>query len=236
MAKAKKTETAPVVQTPTLNLALLQQIAAATAVTPGYLRVANADAVALGSLVEANPSEPYGTPDLPAVRVSAAGTEYLAKQASPTGGAFPAFPGPAGIPAAASAAAAPAAPAATPAKQTFAVATFAMPEAQKRFGGGGGARPEVYPFSTLEIGQAFFIPATAEVPNPEKKYATTTASANQRFSEEDPTAAKRKNRKGEEVSGKKQLRKFAIRRIADGAAFGPQFAGKPGAAIGRMPL
>lgn len=41
----------------------------------------------------------------------------------------------------------------------------------------------VYPFETMNVGQSFFVPATADKPNPAKSLASTVSSANKRFAE-----------------------------------------------------
>lgn len=219
-----------------INRALLAMIAAASAVEPNFTHVPFADAASLGGMVEVN-NDVKDANGNPAVRVTDSGLEYLAANPAPS---------PFGTPPAA----APAAPAATPAaapapvaaKQTFSVAAFALPERAKRVGGFGGARPEVYPFSTLELGQAFFIAATAKVPNPEKKYASTVTSAVSRFSTDDTTKPQFANRKGRMVYPQIKNRVFEIRKVtaeqaAAGAAAGtwPASWGAPsaGAVIGR---
>lgn len=60
---------------------------------------------------------------------------------------------------------------------------IAMPAQKPRGGGGFGARPEIYPFSKMEIGQSFFYPATAEKPEPETTFASTVSSATRRYDE-----------------------------------------------------
>jgi hypothetical protein len=124
-------------------------------------------------------------------------------------------------------------PAATAAKAAFKlVSSIPIPDSKR--GGGGGARPETYPFSTMEVNQAFFIPATAERPNPERSYASTVASARNRFAEPIPGQT-RVNRKGKTVPAERYTKDFVIRGIEDGAAagFGEEFKGVKGAAIWR---
>lgn len=125
-------------------------------------------------------------------------------------------------------------PAASAAKAAFKlVSSIPVPES-KRVGGGGGARPETYPFSTMEVGQAFFIAATADKPQPERSYASTVASARNRFAEEVPGQT-RPNRKGKIVPVTVLTRDFVIRPIEDGGAagFGAEYAGKKGAGVWR---
>lgn len=210
MAKKEKTVAAA-----PLDMALLASISAATQVAPFYMNapISALEPLRVAGLVEVNPDTSLFVDGNPAARISPAGTEKLA-----AAGSAPA-----------------AAPAAAPvAKTNFAVVKgFTMPEA-KRVGGTGGARPEVYPFSSLEIGDAFFIPATAEKPNPEKTFASTVASATQRYAVADTTKPMKANRKGNMAHPKNLTRKFAIRRVEDGAQFG--FPGVAGAAVGRLPL
>lgn len=106
---------------------------------------------------------------------------------------------------------------------------FELPEAGKR----GGARPEQYPFSSLEVGGAFFIPATAAKPDPATEFASTVASATKRFAEV-VEGEMVKNKRGNMVPKLNFTREFKIRRIDDGKAFGPEFAGKKGAVVGRV--
>lgn len=223
--KPKKIETAPAATAPTVNRTLLAMIASATAVTPFYMNADAAESAKLAALglVEVNPDTQYATAAGPAVRVSVAGAQYLADHPAES---------PFGAPPAAAPVAAPAPAVEAAAKPQFSIVAFALPEA-KRVGGHFGARPEVYPFSKLEVGQAFFIPATADKPNPVKQYASTVASATERYATEDTNAPKVKNRKGVEVFPKVYNRKFAIRAIADGEAFGAAYKGVAGAAVGR---
>lgn len=97
----------------------------------------------------------------------------------------------------------------------------------------GGTRTESYPFSQLEVGQGFFIPATEEVPKPATAYASTVNSATTRYAKEIPGKT-RVNRKGVEVPELEYTRIFKIVSMADGAPFGPEFAGKPGAGVQRV--
>jgi len=219
--------TKPKKAAPVLNLALLAAIGAATAVAPGYKNVPHADIDALGPLVEKNPDPQFAdAAGNPAVRLSAQGATFLQANAEAVAAAV------------AAEAAKPAAAAtdgagvgnAEAAKPVYKVMAFALPEA-KRAGGGGGARPEVYPFSTLNVGEAFFVAATADKPNPGKTFASTVASATQRYAKDDTTKQQYLNRKQRLVYPKIQERKFEIRSLDDGAPFG--FPGVKGAVVGR---
>lgn len=110
------------------------------------------------------------------------------------------------------------------------VSNVDLPDVESRR---GGARPETYPFSKMEVGQSFFIQATDEVPDPMKSYASTVASATNRYAEEIPGET-RETRKGNVVPKTKPTRVFKLIRVEDGAPFGAQFAGKPGAAVKRV--
>lgn len=61
------------------------------------------------------------------------------------------------------------------------VSGFTMPEPSR-----AGRREAVYPFDKLEIGQSFFIPATAENENPAKRLNGTVSSANRRYKDTTP--------------------------------------------------
>lgn len=69
---------------------------------------------------------------------------------------------------------------------------------------GGGGKAK-YPWETMEVGDAFFV-ENAKV---ETFYTLTNSAA------------------------KKYGRKYVSRKLADGAAFGPEFAGKPGVGVWR---
>jgi hypothetical protein len=70
-------------------------------------------------------------------------------------------------------------------------------------------RGETYPFSTMESGDSFFIPATAERPKPATAYSSTVTSATNRYAEK--TGRKIVNRRGKEVDELKPTRQFVIR-------------------------
>lgn len=118
------------------------------------------------------------------------------------------------------------APLATTTKPAFAIATVEMPG--KRATGRAGT--EAYPFEQLEVGASFFVPATEKRKDPAKALGSTVTSANDRYSEEVPGET-RTNRKGNIVPVKKALRTFAVRHVADGAAWG--HPGVQGAGIWR---
>lgn len=87
----------------------------------------------------------------------------------------------------------------------FAVVKFDLPPIQRgRINGGR------YPFETMGVGEAFFVPATEDRKNPAKSLAGTVTSAN----------------------GRLAPKEFSVRSIKDGAPFG--HAGVAGAAVGRV--
>lgn len=231
MAK-KPAQTAAVVAA-AINLALLSAIATATTVEPYFMQAPVAELKPLqdAGLIDVNPDAQFakdGDLNFPAARVNETGLKYLAENqpaAAPAPVAQAAWTAPA-----APAVAAPAPVAAAPAA-SFEIFKFALP-APKRVGGSGGARPEKFPFSKMEVGDAIFVEATAAVPNPFKKYASTVNSATQRYATEDTTKPQAANRKGRMVHPKIIHRKFAIRLIEDGATIGKP--GKTGAVIGRV--
>lgn len=76
----------------------------------------------------------------------------------------------------------------------------------------GGRGGSVYPFDDLGVGQSFFVPATAERPNPAKSLASTVSSATARFAEEIPGETVT-NRKGNVVPKTRETRKFVVRSV-----------------------
>lgn len=86
----------------------------------------------------------------------------------------------------------------------------------------GGYKTESYPFSKLEIGQSFVVPATAENPNPVKTFASTVSSAARRFAE--TTGETKQNRKGETVPVLKTTREFTIHSVVAGTVYSNGFS------------
>jgi hypothetical protein len=116
-------------------------------------------------------------------------------------------------------AAAPAVAAAAVASAFTLLANVPIPAA-KRFG-----KSSTYPFDSMEPGQAFFVPATAERPNPAKSMASTVNSAKARYAVQDGVEA-------DGVTPKfKNTREFVLRRVLDGKDFG--HPGVEGAGIWR---
>lgn len=78
-------------------------------------------------------------------------------------------------------------------------------------------RSEHYPFSALNVGQSFFVPATEKAPNPVKSLGSTIASAEERFSEADPAGATFVNRRGNTAPVMHKTREFkAVADTKDG--------------------
>lgn len=96
----------------------------------------------------------------------------------------------------------------------FLIEDVALPAAKR--GGNGKVGNTKYPFDALEVGQSFFIPATAERPNPVKALASTVTSANARYAvevkDEAGVVQTRTNRKGREVPVVEYQRLFGIRK------------------------
>lgn len=64
-----------------------------------------------------------------------------------------------------------------------------------------------YPFDALEVGKSFFIPATAEKPEPWKSLQSTVTAAQRRYAVEEGT---RVNRNGDTVANLKPVRRFRL--------------------------
>ena len=138
----------------------------------------------------------------------------------------------------------------TPVVSNFGIIDGAVLPVSKRGGGGGGA-PIKYPFDQLQVGQSFFVPATAKLPNPLKTLGSTISSANVRYAdkigEKEVTRAKRgeKNKLVLDANGQKIMetktvpeykfnRKFSIRGVEAGKQYGNWTAEASGALIQRV--
>jgi len=200
------------------SLALLVSVVAATLSEAGYQFVAEKDATALvkGGFVEQNKEIVSDSGEF-ATRATQAGIDLANNQANVGNTSDVGM----GLNAGAQSGA-------TSPSAIFAVADGITMPGITRGGRSGGA----YPFEKLELGQSFFVPATAAKPNPAKSMASTVTSANERFSEE-IEGETRQNRKGKIVPATRQIREFAIRPVADGAAWGEQYAGVAGAGVWR---
>lgn len=85
----------------------------------------------------------------------------------------------------------------------------------------GVARTETYPFTPMQVGQSFFVPATEAKPNPAKSLNSTINSTNRRFSDVFP-AKKGKNphpQAGQPTGIAK--RKYVVRPVKAGALSNP---------------
>jgi len=79
-------------------------------------------------------------------------------------------------------------------------------------------KASLYPFAQMKIGQSFFIPATAERPNPAKALASTASSASKRFKDSGRKFIARPRKAG--VDGEKQdgARIFCVAAPVEAAA------------------
>lgn len=144
------------------------------------------------------------------------------------------------------------APAAVVSTSQFAIMSgVVLPESKRGNRGGGAGAPKKYPFDALEVGQTFFVPATAADPDPVKKLGSTISSANMRYAEKTgQTKVVERTKRGpgnkavvgedgknvretKTVDEYKFTRKFAIRPITKGQKLGDWVAETDGALIGR---
>lgn len=142
---------------------------------------------------------------------------------------------------------------AAPVASPFAIIDGAvLPEAKKRFGGGGA--PTVYPFETMQIGQSFFVPVSEKHPDPLKTLGSTVSSINHKYSTETgETRTKKVAKRGDDkkpvldVAGNKVMvdtvvklrkpeRKFTIRAVEAGKTYGAFTAPANGVLIARVNL
>lgn len=110
-------------------------------------------------------------------------------------------------------------------KQMFKIATVAIETVAP------AARASAkYPFEQLEVGQSFFVPNSASEKNDAAKtLASTISGANKKFST--PVEGQTKIMRGKTVQVREPQRLFEGRRVADGAAWGEEFAGQAGVAV-----
>lgn len=186
---------------------MLKAIAAASAdpaKTLLYVPEALTGPLVAASLIELNAAMRTADGNI-AAKITAAGSEYLAKLLTP---AAPTM-----------------APAAVKPKPTFELEKgIPIPEIKR----GGGHIETIYPFAEMEIGDSFFIPASAEKPEPVKSLASTVASANQRFAVKKVDAegkpVMRTTRKGNSVQVLEFTKVFVVRsaekKIGDGTVKG----------------
>lgn len=183
-------------QTPAFAPELIQMLTAIAAACADpaktflYVPEAMAQPLAVAALIELNAAMRTAEGNIPA-KITAAGSEFLAKLAAP---------------------AAPAAPAEAKVKPTFEIEKGIPIPAIKR---GGGHIEAIYPFDTMEVGDSFFIPVSAEKPEPVKSLASTVASANQRYAIKKVDAngqpVMRTTRRGNSVQVLELTRTFVVR-------------------------
>lgn len=215
MATSKKKQTAQAPAAPAvLNMALLGAVVVATS-NPAqpYLFVLPADAAPLADagLIEQNPLIADQSGAL-ATRATQKGIEEMSKTHAA------AVSEPQAAPATA--------PAAPLVRSNFVIASVPLPDTKR-----SGRKSNTYPFDELAVGQAFFVPASADMPNPHKSLASTVAGAMNRHAV--PTGTQRVNRKGKTVDDMKRTRIFELRKVEDGAIFGEQYKGTTGAGVWR---
>lgn len=97
----------------------------------------------------------------------------------------------------------------------------------------GGMKGETYPFSAMEVGDSFFVPATEKRPDPAKALGSTLSSAALRFATK-VVGQTRTNKKGREVPVYTFSRKFKVRPVAAVAATDTTPAQPAGARIWRV--
>lgn len=91
----------------------------------------------------------------------------------------------------------------------------------------GGRNGPVYPFDDLNVGQSFFVPATADKPEPAKSIASTATSAAKRFAEpvKNPDGSpvmEEYTVRGETKTREKlnYTRRFAVKSVEKGKTYG----------------
>lgn len=176
--------------TPLVSVTLEMIVAATLAGSFLYAAASVADPLAVSGDVEINPS--MSANGMHAVRATPQGIAKMTTTAPATETTAQDAPAPA------------AAPAAAAAFEVF--EAFELPKAQRQPGHGNTK----YPFDTLPVGGAFFVPGGSV-----KKLASTVASANARYSEvikdEAGNVLTRVNRKKKTVPQTRQLRVFKVR-------------------------
>lgn len=206
--KSNKAASAPAQVAATVDLATLAQIVTLTQQN-SYMNVSDAVAAPMleQGFVEVN-GDIVDDAGNKATRATAKGIEHMQTQTGAATGAATETASPAE-------------------KPKFAIVSgVAVPESVRK----GVARTEQYPFSQLEVGQSFFIAASKEKPEPARSYASTVASARNRYATNHPTETKVNKRTKAVQPAKVFARDFAIRPI-DGAAYGQP--GVKGAAVFR---
>lgn len=105
----------------------------------------------------------------------------------------------------------------------------------------GGRNGPVYPFDDLNVGQSFFVPATADKPEPAKSIASTATSAAKRFAtpvkNPDGSAVMETYKvRGVEKTREKfeYTRQFAVKSVEKGKVYGSWTALESGALVQRV--
>lgn len=209
----------PVDQEPVTDPAiLLQALAEATANPSGYLFTSPAEHGPLLAAGLAMVNKDIAEGGKLATRLTPEGVQKAAAAAQPASGGF-------------SGAQTVAQPSTPNQKRVFSgLVSVPMPE---HIGRKGMTRPEIYPFATMEVNQAFFVAASEKDPHPERTFASTVSSARNRYARELPGQT-RVNRKGTTVPVVEYERDFKIALVPDGVIFGEQFKGQKGAGIWRV--
>lgn len=228
--KPAQAATKPPTPAPAVDAALLGHIVAATnANSFVYTSAAQHAPLVAADLAIVNPAivNPADATQLATIATDA-GKAYVANPpgASPAPGPWPqpgAAPAAGGAPA-------------TPAPSNFTIIKGAALPEPKKFGSGGAQT--VYPFETMEPGDSFFIPKTAERDNPAKSLASTVSSANLRYATEksnpDGSPMMRTTRKGNEVRAVEFTRQYIARSVKAGVVYGAFTAPADGALIQRI--
>jgi hypothetical protein len=200
-----------------VNVALLNVIAAA-----GTYRVSQAEAATLEGLIEVNTSDIENEKAL--ARLSEAGTAYLQKISNPTEE--------------------------SKAKPMYGIITNAVIPPSNRGNRKGAGAPTVYPFADLAVGASFFVP-NSDKADAAKKLQSTVSAQNHKYSE--PTGETETVEVTERGNGNKAVldangakvkkivtrpirkatRKFVLRPVTKGTAYGEWVAPDDGALIAR---
>jgi hypothetical protein len=105
----------------------------------------------------------------------------------------------------------------------------------------GGRNGPVYPFDDLNVGQSFFVPATADKPEPAKSIASTATSAAKRFAtpvknpDGSPVMEEYKVRGVTKTREKFEFtRRFAVKSVEKGKTYGAWTAPENGALVQRV--
>lgn len=124
-----------------------------------------------------------------------------------------------------------------------------LPESKRGFGRVAG--PSKYPFDTMETGQSFFVPVSADMPNPLKTLGSTVSNATNKYRvATGQMVEKTRTKRGDgnkavlDAEGNKVKetvsvpvynypRKFTIRSVKAGTVYGPWTAPADGVVIAR---